>query len=98
LLDLASILLILTQNRHFLRAEFGLWAEDAIPGVFGGGRAQTIGTAPNSQERAVYKVDFQEGGEAGLGEGTRGGETTTTDSPRTPPWVSAGTKKIRAEN
>jgi len=43
--------------------------EDAISGAFGGGEGQTIGTAPNSQERAVYEVDFPGGGEAGPGEG-----------------------------
>jgi len=57
-----------------------------------------MGTAPNSQEKGVYEVDFLGGREDGPGEGTWGRETTTTDSPRTPPWVSAGTVKISAEN
>ena len=43
--------------------------EDAISGVFGVGGGQTIGTAPNSQERGVYEVDFPGGGGAGPGEG-----------------------------
>ena len=66
--------------------------------VFGGGRGQTIGTAPNSQERDGYKVDFQDGGEAGAGEGAGARKTTTTDSPRTPLYDITRGREISAEN
>jgi len=66
--------------------------EDAISGVFGGGGGPTIGTAPNSQERGVYEVEFWGGGGAGAR------KTTTPDSPRTPPCDIARAKKISAEN
>lgn len=71
---------------------------NVLKGVFGGGGGQTIGTAPNSQERAVYEVDFQGGGEAGPGKVAGAGETTTTESPRTPPCDITKAKRISAEN
>ena len=43
-----------------------------ISGVFGVRGDQTIGTAPNSQERGVYEVEFWGVGEVGPGRGPGG--------------------------
>ena len=74
-------------------AEFGHWAEDAISGVFGGGERQTIGTAPNSQERGVYEVDFWGWGEAGPGEGPGPGKRQLPTQPGRRRATSPGLRK-----
>jgi len=72
-----------------LTCEFGLWDEDAISGIF----RQTIGTAPNSQERGVYEVDFWGWGEAGPGEGAGAGKRQLPDQPGRRRATSPGLRK-----
>ena len=81
---LPVVLLFWALKRHSPRAGIGLWAEDAIPGVFGGGGGQTIGTAPNSQETGDLEGCVQGWEDAEAGE-RAGAEKTTAEKATTPP-------------
>ncbi len=68
LLDLSSILLILTLNRHFSRAGIVVGRGTPISGVFGGVGGQTIGT-PQTRRMGSIRGRFWGWGEAVLGKG-----------------------------
>ena len=93
LLDLASILPILTLKSSFSACwKRTLGRGRDFRGFRGRGR-QTIGTAPNSQERGVYEVDFWGWGEAGPGEGAGAGKRQLPDQPGRRRATSPGLRK-----
>ena len=49
--------------------EFVNWQEGAVPGVFPVGGHQTIGRAPNAQEKGFYRGCPRTGFVAGAGDG-----------------------------